>query len=353
MRFGFLFGLLAGTQMLAGCTDLNSPIISYFGIATTAISSNSISIAWNKASDGRTTSTALVYKVYISGPNPLYQSFNTIGQVEAGTLVATLTDAASATISTGIAAGNFYYINIVVQDEVGNKNVYDPLGEYFDAGQVAYYPFSGSAVDVVAANNLVVANLTPATGTTLTLPFATLDRFGHPASAYSFAPTATASQCLQSTTNIGITGTAARTVSFWVQSANTTTPATQRVPFAWGDGSAAGSSFGVYETGIGNNWTAWLGGASVGDTGTAVTTSWEHWVIGYDGANVLTYKNGAAVTSSALAANTLDGLLYVGCAANPAGTLVNPYLGKIDDLRIFNVAPTAINVANLYDKTRP
>src|SRR4030066_640236 len=181
------------------CGDLNDPAIALPGISTTAITSTSVSLSWNKPADGHSDTTALVYRIYQSGPNPAYQSFDTIAEVEAGTLVQTLTDADSVTISTGIVAGNTYYFNIVVLDEEENKALYAPLGEYFVASQIYYYPFSGNANDAAAAaNHLVVA-------TGLALPVLTLDRFGHPGSAYSFNPTTP--QCLQSTSNGGITGT--------------------------------------------------------------------------------------------------------------------------------------------------
>src|SRR4030066_1917340 len=140
------------------CGDLNDPTIALPGISPTAIPSTSVSISWNKATDGPSDTTALVYRIYQSGPNPAYQGFDTIAEVEAGTLVQTLTDADSITISSGIVAGNAYYFNIVVLDEEGNKALYDPLGEYFQSALVSYYPFNGNSNDVAAAaNHLVVA----------------------------------------------------------------------------------------------------------------------------------------------------------------------------------------------------
>lgn len=354
MRQWFSISLLCCAQLLAsGCADLNSPVIDYPGISTTAITPTSITIGWNKATDGLSPPTALVYKVYVSGANPAYQSFDTIAEVEAGTLVATLIDADTTPI-TGLTAGNAYYINIVVEDEEGNKAVYDPLGEYVHANQLAYYPFNGkvNGNDVVGTNHFVVPLVTG-----FAAPALAMDRFSHVLSAYHFAPTATTSQCLQSTTNVGIVGNASRTVSFWVQSENTPV-GTTRVPFAWGDGSSNGSNFGVYETGIGNDWFVWLYGTADVSTATPATTNWEHWVIGYDsGTNIVyTYKNGVVVnngTAPAVIANTVDSLLYVGCGVDPTGTLAHPYMGKIDDVRIFDVSPTFIDVANLYDKTRP
>jgi hypothetical protein len=334
--------------IVTACSDVNAPVIPYPRIATTAITSTSVSLSWSLAKDARNGTTGLVYSVYLSGPNPAYQGFDTVGEVEAGTLVQTLTDATSATISSGISAGNGYYINIVVQDKDGNKALYDPLGEYFHASLISYYPFNGDGNDATAtANHLAVA-------TGLTLPVLTSDRFRHTASAYSFTPTTP--QCLQSTATVGLTGNASRSVSFWVQSLNT--PAgTARAPFAWGDGIADGSNFGVLESGVGADWIVWLGGSANVSTATAVTSDWEHWVIGYDSATdrVYTYKNGALVnngTAPAVIANTVDTLLYVGCGMD-AGVLGYPYNGKIDDVRVFNQLLSSAEVANLYAMTRP
>jgi hypothetical protein len=350
MRSWSRLSLLFCALLVTGCTDSNNPVIPYnTQIFTTAISPSTISISWNKATDTKSPSTVLVYKVYLSAANPVYQSFNTFTEVEAGTLVQTLIGVTSATISSGITAGNAYYINIVVLDEAGNKALYSPLGEFFHTAQLSYYPINSSGADVTAtANHLVVA-------TGLALPTVTADRFGVAASAYNFNPTTP--QCLQSTNNVGITGNAGRSVSLWVQSSNT--PAgTRRVPFAWGDGSGNGSNFGVYEDGVGNNWIAWLWGASMDiPTATAVTTSWEHWVIGYDSAadTVYTYKNGVVVNNGdapGAAANTVDSLLYVGCGME-GGVLNYPYQGNIDDIRVFNQLLSSTEVANLYAVTQP
>lgn len=343
--------LVLSLPMLAmGCSDATAPGVSNPGISTTAISSTSVSLAWTKATDTRSPASALVYEIYISGPNPAYQSFDTLAEIEAGTLVETLTDADSVTISSGITAGNAYYFNIVVQDEHRNRAPYDPLGEYFHAGQVSYYPFNGTSSDVgTAANHLVVA-------TGLALPIATADRFSRLNSAYNFTPTTP--QCLQSTASVGATvsGNTSRSVSLWVQSANT--PAgTERAPFAWGNGTADGSSFGFFENGVGNTWTVWLSGTANVATTSLATTSWEHWVVGYESAAdlVYTYKNGALInngTAPAVVAATVDTLLYVGCGQD-AGVLSYPYQGNIDDVRIFNQLLSGTNVTNLYTVTQP
>jgi len=330
--------------LVTSCGDVNEPTIASPGISTTAITPTSISFSWNKAFDGRSDSSALVYKVYQSGPNPAYQSFDTIGEVEAGTLVRTLINADKITISSGIAAGNTYYFNVVVQDEKNNKALYDPLGEYFHSGLVYYYPFQGNRKDVVASNNMVA----PAT---LALPALTLDRFGHPDSAYNFTPSPTP-QCLESAINVGLNGNNDRSVSFWVQSANTQN-SSARAAFAWGDDSGNGTSFGFFETGTSNPWVAWLSGTADVSTGENSTTSWEHWVIGTSGGAVYTYKNGVQINNGvATTVATLDSLLYVGCG-KVAGVPGYPYKGKIDDVRIFNQLLNAGEVANLYAVTQP
>jgi hypothetical protein len=336
--------------LLAGCGDVNPPTIPDPKISTTAISPTSVSLSWTKAADTRSDPSALVYNVYLSGPNPAYNSFDTIGKVEAGTLVQTLRNASSITISSGISAGNAYYINIVVQDTEGNKSLYDPSGEYFHANQISYYPFSGNTNDVTAtANHLVIV-----TAAGFALPALTLDRFSHTNSAYNFA--LTTPQCLQSTTPLGISGNASRSVSLWAQ-ASSTLVGTPRAPFSWGDGNANGSNFGLYESGAGTDWVVWLSGTADVSTATTATSGWEHWVIGYDSATdlVYTYKNGAVVnngTAPAVVANTVDTLLYVGCGMN-AGVLDYPFKGNIDDVRIFNQLLSSTEVANLYAVTRP
>jgi len=341
--------ILCAPLLVTGCGDVNAPTVPSPKIAVTAITPTSVSLVWGKAADTRTATTALVYKVYLSGPNPTYQSFDTIGEVEAGTLVQTLTDASSVTISAGITAGNAYYFNIVVLDEEGNKALYDPVGEYFHTNQVSYYPFNGSTADITAtANHLVLAVDLTLPG--LALPTVTSDRFGYTFSAYNFVPTAP--QCLQSTATVGITINSNRSVSFWVKSSNA--PAgTTRAAFAWGDESANGSSFGFFENGVGNNWTVWLAGTANVPTLEVVTSNWEHWVISSAGSSVYTYKNGVLVNNGvATTVNTVDSLLYVGCGM-VASALGYPYQGNIDDVRIFNQLLTGTDVANLYAATRP
>ena len=98
-------------------------------------------------------------------------------------------------------------------------------------------------------------------------------------------------------------------------------------------------------------------------TVTTVTSNWEHWVIGYEAATgpfptgrVFTYKNGVVVNNGsapAVAANTVDTRLYVGCGQNATSVLSYPYQGNIDDVRIFNLALGPTDVTNLYRVTQP
>jgi hypothetical protein len=56
-----------------------------------------------------------------------------------------------------------------------------------------------------------------------------------------------------------------------------------------------------------------------------------------------------------VAANTVDTLLYVGCGLS-AGIISSPYLGIIDDVRVYNSLlgiPDINEVARLYAITRP
>lgn len=344
--------LLCAALLVTGCGDTSNPIVASPVITPTTINSTSVSLSWTKATDSNDNAATLIYKVYLSGPNPAYQSFDTIAEVEAGTLTQTLTDASSATLSSGITAGSAYYVNIVVEDKDKNKSLYEPLGEYFHAGQVSYYPFNGNGNNAVTSTNPLIAITVPAG---FALPTVTSDRFSHTGSAYSYAPASL--QCWQSTSPVGIIGNVDRSVSIWVQSSNT--PAgTRRAAFAWGNEIANGSSFGFFEEGLGNNWTVWLSGTANVSTLTPATSSWEHWVIGYSSATnlVYTYKNGVAAnigTAPAVIANTANTLLYVGCGLNSVSVPINPYQGNIDDVRVFNQLLTATQVANLYAVTRP
>lgn len=345
MRHNFhRYLIFCATLSMAGCGDVNEPTIPFPQIYPTAISGTSVTLTWNQASDTRSDTADLVYKVYQSGANPAYQSFDTIGEVEAGTLVGTVTGAGTLSISTGITAGNAYYFNIVVLDEEDNKALYSPLGEYFHASQISYYPFSGNTNDVTAVpNHLVVA-------AGLALPVPISDRFIHTSSAYNFTPTT--SQCLQSTANVSITPNADRSVSFWVQSSNPAAGATRAV-FAWGNDSGNGTSFGFIENGLNSFWTAWLGAINP-PTPTAVTSSWEHWVIVSTGGVVSAYKNGSAVAVPMMGAtvNTAGSLLYVGCGM--VGVALDYfYQGNIDDVRIFSLALGPTDVSNLYTVTQP
>lgn len=347
----FHLGLLAcATLLVAGCGDNNDPVISAPAITITAITPTSASISWGKATDGNSQDSALVYKVYLSGANPAYQSFDTRGEVEAGTLTQTLTNVSSATISTGIVAGNAYYINVVVEDEEGNKASYEPLGEYFHTNQLSYYPFNGNTNDVetTAPNNLRVepAGLT-------TSPALTSDRLSHAGSAYNFVLT-TPLQCLQSANVVGIPASANQSVSFWVQSSNAPTT-TRRAAFAWGNESGNGTSFGFLEDVPANNWAVWLGTtAPVSTPTTTVTSNWEHWVITSTSSNVSTYKNGVVVSNGVAATvSAVNTQLYVGCGMLASNLLGNPYKGSIDEVRIFGQVLTPADAANLYAVTRP
>jgi hypothetical protein len=182
-------------------------------------------------------------------------------------------------------------------------------------------------------------------------PGQTLDRFNHTSSAYNFTPGST-SQCLESGMDVGISGNADRSVSFWVQSDNTPT-GTERAAFAWGDDSGNGTNFGASETGVGLSWIAWLAGTADISTGELATTNWEHWVVTTSGGLVYAYKDSVLVINGvATTVATLDSHLYVGCG-KVAGVLNNPYKGKIDDVRVYNQRLGDADVANLYAVTRP
>ena len=337
--------------LLSGCGDLTSNLFSVLGtsitptlslsvsgkIAVTAITNTTISLAWTQA----TGTGPLTYQVYRSAANPAYGSFATLSNVQAGTLVGSGTDIGSLALIAG-ATFSSYYFNVIVSDAYGNQLLYDPFGEYFGANLTLYYPFDGNLNDVSPSGN---------TGTFVAAPTSAPDRFGHANSSYSFSQAS--SQWLHTSANIGITGAGGRTVSFWMKAAQST-GYTQMIPVGYGS-DVAFSTFGMYLDPATFTVKLWCYTAPCDvDTGSAVTTNWEHWVITYNGANIVSYKNGTLVSNTARALTTTNNFLSIG--NGPVGSATDNtrfFDGSIDDVRLYNSPLSAPAVSLLYTVTQP
>ena len=140
-----------------------------------------------------------------------------------------------------------------------------------------------------------------------------------------------ASAYIQSGTNVGITGNAVRTVSFWA-SLNTSTI----VPFAgWGSSGnnalfmpgAYSGSLTLAGSGTGNDWT----GIAAAQTGI-----WVFHSITYDGTTVRWYVNGVQAGSGfAHTYATTNGPMLMGYSTYSGVYYLN---GSLDEVRVSNVA---------------
>lgn len=75
-------------------------------------------------------------------------------------------------------------------------------------------------------------------------------------------------------------------------------------------------------------------------------TNWNHYVISYDGADAIIYRNGQILTSSLKNFSTTGTTFWIG--ATP-GLALNSFSGAIDDLKIYNVYLTPAEVTTLYN----
>lgn len=340
-------GLLAAL-VLGSCSSNTSTNTYGFPnpyITVSAVTSSSVTLNWTAATEG--SNTTLWYTVYQSAANPSYGSFTALEQLQAGTLVGSGENITTMNV-TGLTAGTSYYFNIVVSDGNGNYGLYKPVGEYFDAGLVLYYPFNGNANDVTtSANNGVLST---------TAPTLVNDRFGNANSAYLFSNTANDSfsgtstaQYISSTNNTSITGAGPFTISFWYAAVSGHTYAGDRLINMGVN--ATNTVFGFYPNG--SNSYVWVndGGSDLA-TGIAPTTAWQHWVIVYDSSkNVTAYENGVQVVAATNVPNLnlTASPLYIAESPNQD----NSSTAYIDDVRVYNDALTSAQVTALYTVTRP
>jgi hypothetical protein len=79
---------------------------------------------------------------------------------------------------------------------------------------------------------------------------------------------------------------------------------------------------------------------------------WTHIAMEWDGSRLTVFVNGAAAGSTAYNANPTYGLSYHGTApllvGAPSAQFASDFLGQVSDLRIYNRALTATEIANIY-----
>ncbi len=204
-------------------------------------------------------------------------------------------------------------------------------------GLVAWYPFNGNANDDSGNGNVGTVN-----GATLTA-----DRFGNSNSAYSFNATTIS---VSHNPALGISQNSSFTVSLWVYRTGTQT--TQHIigkrppgaqTFNWQMALNMGSNEGLLFSGNANSIT--YGATSAKD---CPMNAWVNLVGIYTPNSWQLYENGILIASraSALFANDINTPLTIG---NSGG--FEPFIGKIDDVGIWNRALSASEIQQLYQAT--
>jgi len=157
-------------------------------------------------------------------------------------------------------------------------------------------------------------------------------------------------------------GNAKRTVEFWAFIKTTDWVGEKNQVYYYGDGSGANTSFGLdfgtnAVSGSPSNHATlnpFTGSDIRDDSGkdlgiTSSTDQWVHIAMTWDGAALVTYVNGVAkitVQAGGGALNTKTSNLMLGC--NPTNN--NCFSGLFDELRVWNVARSASEIKDNYEK---
>jgi hypothetical protein len=129
--------------------DTIAPVVGASGAITATPDTQSIMLNWTKASDNYTSSSNEMYAVYRS----LSNNISTVAQAEAnGTLVMTYTYDVSYFNATNLSPGTWYYFNVIVKDEAGNKSPYAPINVSTVGDVTAPTPGSLGAINAAAVS---------------------------------------------------------------------------------------------------------------------------------------------------------------------------------------------------------
>ena len=176
---------------------------------------------------------------------------------------------------------------------------------------------SGNAVDQVSANNFPNSSAIYGTGK---------------------INGGTVNASLTSSSNIGISGTTARSINLWVKY---TSSAGDGI-LGWGSNNT-GEAFSILS--VANH--VWFGGFSQDvDGGVAINNgAWHMATVTYDGTTVNVYTDGGNKVSLARTLNTTNSFLFLGQRWD--GT--NQFTGSIDEVGVWTRCLTDSDVAQLYN----
>jgi hypothetical protein len=146
-------------------------------------------------------------------------------------------------------------------------------------------------------------------------------------------------------------GNAARTLSFWVKFANDTDNKTYPV-VGWGNG-VPNQAFGFWRNGVQNSYYTWGSGNDYNIPQTnvqiqSVNNGWVHVAMTHTGSTLAIYYNGVDSGNYARTLNTGNQNFTINRLVN--GSLGTGDAIQLDDLRIYNTALNATQVANIYNQ---
>jgi hypothetical protein len=235
------------------------------------------------------------------------------------------------------------YTNAPTVDITPPAGVPPPTPVPFTNSLVAYYPFDGNANDATGHGNngQIIGDVVPAT-----------DRFGNPSSAYHFDGSASSAVEVTNTLfNIGQTG---YTVTGWFASDNVTANLIQiifnTIPET---GMGVGYSFdgwGYFGYSIGpanGTWTEIVKGKRTN----YANQTWYQFVFEKSGTSYTAYIDGQVDSQQTIPAAAgynadVGGIIGSITPINPA--FVETFLGRLDDIRIYNRALSSNEVQELY-----
>jgi hypothetical protein len=254
-------------------------------------------------------------------------------------------------ILTNVQPVNIGNYTVVVRDNYGNSitssvaslsisNVYSGIWQ----GLVAYYLFNGNA------NNAAGSNLNGQTINTTSCQ----DRFGNTNAAYSFDGL---TSYILTGDPVPIAGNSPRTIAFWFEASAFRTSQV----IHWGNDAGSLTYSGVSILTNGFDLTGSYSDA-IFTTSPIASNVWHHACLVFNGniANAVCYMDGNVVplttsytpsgTSWNTPSNTLlsIGLDYYSLPVNTNDVWHTPFMGKLDDIRIYNRALSSNDVVQLY-----
>lgn len=238
----------------------------------------------------------------------------------------------------------FALLNLLVSCKKTSPITSDPLQISVRNGLIAYYPFTGNALDSSGNQNhgsVNMANLT-------------LDRHGRTNSAYNF--NGNAHIVVPHNTLLNLSGDFS--ISSWIRLSSNVLPNNVGMILSkhFGDVGNDGYSYGIWGVGQTNqinfqSFPSFSSSTYPGNTGAILTATWYNYtaVISPSSSQLRYYLNGSLVStiniSFAPIANTIN--LHIGAEPSSNNRLNRFFNGSIDDIRIYNRALTETEIRYL------